>query len=108
MPEQVSERVKEWRCWFCDDVFTDEQSAKEHFGAVEHFADTGEGKPPACVSPLRTDEKARMAEVVREREHAITCQRNAEKIAEDACKSPRGNHSPHRQTPETLTRKARI
>lgn len=47
-----------WRCFFCDEVFTDKALAKEHFGSDEH-----EVTIPACVDPLRIDEKKRHAEV---------------------------------------------
>jgi hypothetical protein len=44
-----------WRCFHCNAVFTEEAEAKEHFGADEY-----EVEHPACVDPLRTDEKERM------------------------------------------------
>lgn len=31
-----------WRCFFCDEFFTDETSAREHFGATE-------GAKPGCM-----------------------------------------------------------
>lgn len=53
---------KSWRCFHCDEVFTDEASARDHFAI--------EGIPPMCVDPLTKDEKARMV-VVRKLESEL-------------------------------------
>jgi hypothetical protein len=53
---------KEWRCFHCDEVFTTEQDAKDHFAV--------EGIPPMCVDPITKDEKARMV-VVRKLESEL-------------------------------------
>ena len=34
--------MSEWRCFHCDDVFTDERLARDHFGASED-------RQPACI-----------------------------------------------------------
>lgn len=47
-----------WKCFFCDEVFTDRHEAYLHFGEENCSSDV-----PACVDPLRTDEKARMNQV---------------------------------------------
>ena len=51
-----------WRCFHCDEVFTDRALAQDHFAI--------EGVPPMCVDPLTKDEKARMV-VVRKLESEI-------------------------------------
>lgn len=32
----MTEQAKSWRCFFCDEVFTDPREAQVHFGAEEH------------------------------------------------------------------------
>lgn len=51
--------TKEWRCFHCDEVFTDQKEAFRHFGHDDYCAQDDAG----CVSPLRTDEKLRLAEL---------------------------------------------
>ena len=46
---------KRWRCFFCDEVFTNAKDAGEHFGLGLY-----ELEYPGCVDPLRTDEKERL------------------------------------------------
>jgi hypothetical protein len=58
--------AKTWRCFFCDEVFRDRQSAREHFGEQNCESD-----PPACIDPLRADEKARLNELREARETAL-------------------------------------
>jgi hypothetical protein len=65
---------KKWRCFFCDEVFLDRRAAWEHFG--DEYVCTSE--PPVCVSPLRTDEKERMAQLHAAEEHARKMQRESE------------------------------
>ena len=77
---EVEELRKQWRCFWCDEVFTDEESAKEHFGSDDYCTPEG----PGCVSPLRSDEKARLKELQEAREHAFKCQREAEENDEAA------------------------
>lgn len=52
------EMENSWRCFHCEEVFTDKASAEEHFGLDR------EEWPAACVDPLRTDEKERQAAFV--------------------------------------------
>lgn len=40
----MSDKNKEWRCFFCDEVFTTEKEAAEHFGCF----DACEADTPAC------------------------------------------------------------
>jgi hypothetical protein len=47
--------AKRYRCFFCDEVFTDRKAAWLHFGDENCTSDV-----PACVDPLRLDEKMRM------------------------------------------------
>ena len=69
---------KRWRCFFCDEVFTNRHDAWLHFGEENCTTDL-----PACVDPLRTDEKERMNQVRLLREEVIREQARAEE-AEDA------------------------
>jgi len=68
---------KKWRCFFCDEVFTDRRSAWLHFGE-----ENCESDPPACIDPLRADEKARLSELREAREYAMQCQREAQNADE--------------------------
>ncbi|HXP82544.1 MAG TPA: hypothetical protein VN976_21780 [Verrucomicrobiae bacterium] len=47
-----------WRCFFCGETFTDRHEAWLHFGEENCTSDV-----PACVDPLRADEKARLSEL---------------------------------------------
>ena len=58
--------MKTWRCFFCDEVFRDRKLAYAHFGEENCETD-----PPACVDPLRTDEKRRLAELREARNQAL-------------------------------------
>jgi hypothetical protein len=71
---------KEWRCYHCNEVFTDPAAAREHFGSDEY--ETGE--TPGCISPLRDDEKARLLEVSKAHEFARQCQQEAQESDEKA------------------------
>lgn len=66
------EEVKEWRCFFCDEVFHSRKAAWLHFGD-----DGCEQDVPACVEPLRTDEQARMNELREARSWAVERDRAA-------------------------------
>jgi hypothetical protein len=50
--------AKQWRCFFCDEVFTNSKDAYDHFGDESVCG----SDVPACVDPLRADEKALMKE----------------------------------------------
>ncbi len=51
--------AKRWRCFHCDEVFTTAKDAYNHFGDESPCG----GDVPACVDPLRAEEKARMNEL---------------------------------------------
>ena len=69
---------KTWRCFHCDEVFRSKKQARLHFGGDEY-----EGKQlPACIDPLRTEEKARMDEVRKCQEYALQCQREGQQAEE--------------------------
>jgi hypothetical protein len=70
----ASSRLAAWRCFFCDEIFTDEAEAKEHFGSDEYELCA----PPGCIDPLRTDEKARLKELHQAEAHAMKMQQEAE------------------------------
>jgi hypothetical protein len=76
----AKQTVKTWRCFFCDEVFRSRGDAFAHFGEENCETD-----PPACVDPLRTDEKARFKELREARDFAVKCQNEAlraEELAE--------------------------
>ena len=55
-----------WRCFNCGEFFATEIAAREHFGdGGRELIGT-----PYCVSPLRSDEKERLAEVQKARQEA--------------------------------------
>jgi hypothetical protein len=70
---QQSAEIPSWRCFHCDEVFTDPKDAAEHFGAAEY-----ETEHPGCVDPLRTDEKMRMRELHQAAELIMTMQQQRE------------------------------
>lgn len=72
------QKRKQWRCFHCDEVFRSRKAAWAHFGP-----DDGCDKlPPACVDPLRSDEKTRLSELREAQEYAMKCQDSANR-AED-------------------------
>lgn len=74
----MSDLREVWRCFHCDEVFTDRQQAYDHFGPD----DACEKLPAACVDPLRVDEKERIKELRDAQEYALQCQQKANE-AED-------------------------
>ena len=49
---------KEWRCFFCDEVFTDPNLARDHFGHGGFWE-------PGCVQKMVQSDKSIRAELVR-------------------------------------------
>lgn len=41
-----SKTTKEWRCFFCDELFVDREKAAEHFGSRSY-------DPPLCLADKR-------------------------------------------------------
>jgi hypothetical protein len=79
----MTHKRKTWRCFHCDDVFRSRKAATLHFGSDEYEAKD----LPACIDPLRADEKARMDAVRKAEQYALACQESrnqAEIRAEDA------------------------
>lgn len=72
------QRRKSWRCFHCDEVFRSRKAAYAHFGSDQAC----EKLPPACVDPLRADEKARLTELREAQDYAFKCQESAN-AAED-------------------------
>lgn len=71
--------AKRWRCFFCDEVFLTRHDAWLHFGEEGCESDV-----PACVDPLRADEKARMNELREARRYAAEMQQEAQSFEEKA------------------------
>ncbi len=69
---------KSWRCFHCDEVFRSRKAAYAHFGPDEEC----EKLPPACIDPLRADEKKRIAELREAQDYAFRCQESGN-AAED-------------------------
>lgn len=65
--------ARTWRCFFCNEVFRSRKTAWIHFGDDGCTTD-----PPACVDPLRTDEKERFRELREAREWALERDRKAQ------------------------------
>lgn len=72
-------KPKAYRCFFCDEVFRTRKAAWYHFG--ESGCDTD---VPACIDPLRTDEKERLKELRDAQAYAMQCQDEASKAEDDA------------------------
>jgi hypothetical protein len=70
---------KSWRCFHCDEVFRNYKAAREHFG----LDDFELKDPPACLDPLRRDEKARMREVFEARAEAVRLQQQLNATQEE-------------------------
>jgi hypothetical protein len=51
----MTDVAKEWRCFHCDEVFTDEAAAKLHFGTAEEYQ-PGHDDPPTPACLLTRDE----------------------------------------------------
>lgn len=66
---------KTWRCFLCDEVFRSRKTAQAHFGA----------DMPACVDPLRADEKARLIELREAQDYALLCQEHSNRAEDVAC-----------------------
>lgn len=73
MTTPKSGKRKTWRCFHCDDVFRSRKAAWAHFGPDQDC----EKLPPACIDPLRADEKARLTELREAQEYAFECQESA-------------------------------
>lgn len=69
---------KSWRCFHCDEVFRSRKAAWAHFGPDQDC----EKLPPACIDPLRADEKARIAELREAQQYAFECQESANTAAD--------------------------
>ena len=59
MTTPKSRKRKTWRCFHCDEVFRSRKAAWAHFGPDQDC----EKLPPACIDPLRADEKVRLTEL---------------------------------------------
>jgi hypothetical protein len=64
---------KTWRCFHCDEVFQSRKAAWAHFGPDQDC----EKLPPACIDPLREDEKARLTELREAQQYAFDCQESS-------------------------------
>ena len=73
-------KAKTWRCFHCGDVFRSRKQARLHFGTDEYE----EKQPPACVDPLRGDEKAWMDRLREAEQYALKCQEDAAQSADRA------------------------
>ena len=68
---------KVWRCFFCDDVFRTRDEAYAHFGEQNCESD-----PPACIDPLRADEKSRLKELREARQTALNALNDRDRAEE--------------------------
>ena len=67
------------RCFHCDEVFRNRAAAYDHFGPDDR---DGEKLIPACVDPLRRDEKERL-KALRDAEDEIARLQNLLNLAEE-------------------------
>lgn len=82
------DKDKQWRCYFCDEVFTTKEAAFHHFGPDDHE----EQDVPACIDPLRTDEKERMDALKDAQRYALQCQTEAGEADERLMRSEQDLH----------------
>lgn len=68
-------KAKTWRCFHCDEVFRSRKAAWAHFGPDQEC----EKLPPACIDPLRRDEKQRLTELREAQQYAFEMQEEANK-----------------------------
>ena len=61
---------KSWRCFHCDEVFRSRKTAWAHFGPDQDC----DKLPPACIDPLRVNEKSRLTELREAQQYAFECQ----------------------------------
>jgi hypothetical protein len=78
-------RRKQWRCFHCDEVFRSRKAAWAHFGPDQDC----EKLPPACVDPLRHDEKLRLTELREAQQYAFECQESASRSDDRADETER-------------------
>ncbi len=71
---------KTWRCFHCDEVFRSRKAAWAHFGSDEDC----EKQPPACVDPLRHDERERLNQLREAQAYAGHCQEETNNSEERA------------------------
>lgn len=67
----------QWRCFHCDEVFTDRQSAQDHFGLDDI-------EPPACIQVLTEGERAIVEDRRHWRNRALAAESEAEQKAYEA------------------------
>ena len=70
--------AKHYRCFHCDEVFTNRKDAYNHFGDESPCG----SDVPACVDPLRADEKERMNELRMARKMALEGMHHEERAHE--------------------------
>jgi hypothetical protein len=56
--DEIERLTKSWRCFHCGELFTDQESARIHFGFVTMYE-------PGCIDPLHSDEKEMRGRAVR-------------------------------------------
>lgn len=85
MPTQRKGKRKTWRCFHCDELFRSRKAAWAHFGPDQDC----EKLPPACVDPLRHDEKQRLTELREAQQYAFDCQESANRADDRADEAER-------------------
>ncbi len=64
---------KSWRCFHCNEVFRSKKAAWAHFGD-DSFCTK---EVPACIDPLRYDEKKRITELREAQKYALDMENEA-------------------------------
>ena len=71
---------KTWRCFHCDEVFYSRKAAWAHFGDDSYCAK----EVPACVDPLREDEKKRITDLREAQRYALDMENEAMDMENEA------------------------
>ena len=66
---------KSWRCFHCDEVFRSRKAAWAHFGDDSYCSK----EVPACIDPLRQDEKKRITDLREAQKYALDMENEARK-----------------------------
>ena len=69
---------KTWRCFHCDEVFYSRKAAWAHFGDDSYCAK----EVPACVDPLREDEKKRITDLREAQRYALDMENEARELSD--------------------------
>jgi hypothetical protein len=67
---------KSWRCFHCDEIFRSRKAAWAHFGDDSYCTK----ELPACIDPLRNDEKKRITDLREAQKYALDMENEAREL----------------------------